>query len=291
MLPLWQFACLQRQSHCTGTGALLLQQKLVEMAAREKLQQFLARSHFLISPADAKSCSCVMSFLSNVSDTTLISLCSCSFLWKFTSTMWSGHLVAFNMWISCMIFSHLLTKSGASSYFTEVSYLMLLPVVTKRFICCDVHRAVPTVYKTVHGSPYPYSFHLKTCNTTWISIAINFSRIHLTVPAPFSWVVLVERWRTHATFLWIKLQMRTLLWSLCATHIMDYRYFVTPNGNYSTEKFGNFSTSKFIFMVCIADQGLSQTNFVKFVNNLEKIQCEIACSLNHVNWTYLPGQI
>ena len=40
MLPLWQFACLQRQSHCTGTGALLLQQKLVEMAARENCNNF-----------------------------------------------------------------------------------------------------------------------------------------------------------------------------------------------------------------------------------------------------------
>lgn len=157
---------------------------------------------------------------------------------------------------------------------------MLLPVVTKRFICYDVHRAVPTVYKTVHGSPYPYSFHLKTCNTTWISIAINFSRIHLTVLAPFSWVVLVERWRTHATFLWIKLQMRTLLWSLCATHIMDYRYFVTPNGNYSTEKFGNFSTSKFIFMVCIADQGLSQTNLSNLSTTWKKFNVRL-----HALWT------
>lgn len=72
--------------------------------------------------------------------------------------------------------------------------------------------------------------------------------------------------------------------------IMDYRFFVTPNGNYSSSQFGDFSTSKFLFVVCIADGTPFAQDYIKFLDNLGKIQNEIACTPNHLNFLGTMGR-
>jgi hypothetical protein len=67
-------------------------------------------------------------------------------------------------------------------------------------------------------------------------------------------------------------------------HVLDHCLFVTPNRNYSTDQFGDFSTSKFLFVIGKPDNTPFADNFSKALEVVGKIQNQITLTPNCINF-------
>jgi hypothetical protein len=72
--------------------------------------------------------------------------------------------------------------------------------------------------------------------------------------------------------------------------VIDHCLFVGPNGNYSSDEFGDFSTAKFLFHLAKAKDTPFEEDFDKALQNFEKIQAQVAGSANRVNFIVVDGQ-
>lgn len=72
--------------------------------------------------------------------------------------------------------------------------------------------------------------------------------------------------------------------------MIDYRYFVGPQGNYSSEEFGDLSTAKYLFHLEKASDTPFEEDFDKALHNFEKIQAQVASTLNRVNFIASDAQ-
>ena len=72
--------------------------------------------------------------------------------------------------------------------------------------------------------------------------------------------------------------------------ILDFRYFVTPNGNYSTNDFGDFSTSKFLFVIGMPNETPFAVDFEKGLECFAKIQSQVASTPKRVNFIGTTGR-
>ena len=72
--------------------------------------------------------------------------------------------------------------------------------------------------------------------------------------------------------------------------ILDYRFFVTPNGNYSTNDFGDFSTSKYLFVIGVPDDTPFASDFEKGLEVFNKIQGQVASTPKRLNFIANSGR-
>jgi hypothetical protein len=66
--------------------------------------------------------------------------------------------------------------------------------------------------------------------------------------------------------------------------VLDHRFFVTPDGNYSTDEFSNFSTTKFLFVLGNPDDTPFADDFNKILECFGKIQNQITSTPKHLNF-------
>lgn len=72
--------------------------------------------------------------------------------------------------------------------------------------------------------------------------------------------------------------------------MIDYCYFISPQGNYSSEEFGDFSTAKYLFHLEKASDTPFEQDFDKALQNFKKIQVQVAGTPNWVNFMVSKGQ-
>jgi hypothetical protein len=66
--------------------------------------------------------------------------------------------------------------------------------------------------------------------------------------------------------------------------VIDHRLLVGPNGNYSSDAFGDFSTAKFLFHLGKLTKTPFEQDFEKAMQNFDKIQAQVSASTNRVNF-------
>ena len=70
--------------------------------------------------------------------------------------------------------------------------------------------------------------------------------------------------------------------------ILNLRLFVTPNGNYTSDRYGDFSAAKFHFLLAKPIDTPFDNDFDIVLEHLEKIQSEVASTPNRLN-LIVPG--
>jgi hypothetical protein len=64
----------------------------------------------------------------------------------------------------------------------------------------------------------------------------------------------------------------------------DLRLFVSPDGNYTSDRFGDFSTAKFQFLLAKPVDTPFDNDFDVVIEHMEKIQSEVAETPNRLNF-------
>lgn len=72
--------------------------------------------------------------------------------------------------------------------------------------------------------------------------------------------------------------------------VSDFRYFVGPNGNYSSDQFGDFSGAKFLFHVVVPEDTPFEADFDISVRAMENIQEQIAVTKKRMHFIVGEGQ-
>jgi hypothetical protein len=72
--------------------------------------------------------------------------------------------------------------------------------------------------------------------------------------------------------------------------VLDHRLFVTPNGNYSKDAFGDFSTTKFLFLIGKPTDTPFAEDFDKGLECFSKIQNQIASTPKRLNFITTTGR-
>lgn len=73
-------------------------------------------------------------------------------------------------------------------------------------------------------------------------------------------------------------------------HLKEHHFFVTPNGNYSTVEYGDFSHTKFHFVIGNPECTLFAEDFLKALDVISKLQAQIASTPNRVNFIASAGR-
>lgn len=74
------------------------------------------------------------------------------------------------------------------------------------------------------------------------------------------------------------------------SHIIDHHFFVKLNGNYLSDEFGDLSTVKFLCHLAKLNDTPFEEDFDKTLQNLEKVQVQVAGSPNCVNFIVVNRQ-
>ena len=72
--------------------------------------------------------------------------------------------------------------------------------------------------------------------------------------------------------------------------VTDYRYFVGPNGNYSSDQFGDFSGAKYLFHVVAPEDTPFDADYEVSVRAMKSIQEQIATTKKHMHFIVEEGQ-
>jgi hypothetical protein len=72
-------------------------------------------------------------------------------------------------------------------------------------------------------------------------------------------------------------------------HVIDHRFFMGPNGNYSTGTYRDFLTAKYVFHLGKPEETPFESDFGVSLENMDAIQTQIAAMKEHLYFNVLDG--